>query len=70
MRCWGRALCLSETEQEEAGENSKWCNNELLQLFGDLDILSLVRLGRLNWIGCVKRMSNKRKAGQVLKSST
>jgi hypothetical protein len=62
-------LCLSETEQEEAGENNRRSNNELLQLFGDLDILSLVRTSGLNWIGHVKRMNNTRKASQVLKNN-
>jgi hypothetical protein len=28
-------------------------NKELMQLFGDTDILSFVRVGRLNWIGLV-----------------
>jgi len=48
-------LCLSETEQEEAGENKTRYNNELLQVFGDLDILSFVRTSRLNWFGRVKQ---------------
>jgi hypothetical protein len=34
---------------------------ELMQLFGDLDILSCVRISRLEWIGHVNRMDSKRK---------
>ena len=40
-------------------------NKELLQLFGDLDIHSFVRISRLNWIGHVKRMDSKRKVSQA-----
>jgi len=36
-------------------------NEELLQLFGDLDILSFVGISQLNWIGHANRMYNKRK---------
>ena len=44
--------------------NKNWrkrYNKELLQLFGDLDILSFVRVSRLNWISHVYRMNSKRK---------
>ena len=53
-------------EQVGAAQNDKRYNSELLQLFGDLDILSFVRTSRSNWIGRVKRMDNKRKASEVL----
>jgi len=36
-----------------------------MQLFGDLDILSFVRISRLNWIGQVNRMDSKRRVIQV-----
>jgi hypothetical protein len=36
-----------------------------MQLFGDLDILSFVRVSRLKWIGHVNRMDSKRKVSQV-----
>jgi hypothetical protein len=36
-----------------------------MQLFGDLDILSFVRINRLKWIGHVNRMDSKRKVSQV-----
>jgi len=39
-------------------------DEELLQLFGDLDILSFVRISRLNWIDHVNRMYNKIKASK------
>jgi len=48
--------------------NENWrkrYNKELLQLFGDLDMLSFVRISRLNWIGDVNRMDSKRKASQA-----
>ena len=39
-----------------------------MQLFGDLDVLSFVRISRLNWIGHVNRMDSKRKVSQVFNS--
>jgi len=44
--------------------NENWrkrYNEELMQLFGDLDILSFVRISRLNWIGHDNRVDNKKK---------
>jgi len=41
-------------------------NKELLQLFGDLDMLSFVRINRLNWIGHVNGMDAKRNVRPVL----
>jgi hypothetical protein len=35
-------------------------NNELMQLYGDLDIVSFIRINRLRWTGHVSRMDNKR----------
>jgi len=40
-------------------------SKELMQLFGDLDILSFVRIIWLNWIGHVNRMDSKIKVSQV-----
>jgi hypothetical protein len=34
-------------------------NKELVQLFGDLDILSFVRISWLNWIGLVNTFTAK-----------
>jgi len=39
----------------------KWYNKKLMYLFGDLDILSFVRISQLNWIGHVNRMDSKSK---------
>ena len=36
-----------------------------MQLFVDLDVLSFVRLRRLNWIGQVNRTDSTRKGSQV-----
>jgi hypothetical protein len=33
----------------------------LMQLFGELDIYSFVKISRLNWIGRVNRMDKKEK---------
>jgi hypothetical protein len=35
-------------------------NNELMQLYGNLDIVSFIRINRLRWIGHVGRMDDKR----------
>jgi hypothetical protein len=40
-----------------------------MQLFGNLDILSIVRLSRLNWIGHVNRMDSKRKVSQAFNNN-
>jgi len=40
-----------------------------MQLFGDLDILSFVRISQLNWIGDLNRMESKRKVSSVLKNN-
>ena len=40
-------------------------NQQLTQLFGDLDILSFVRIIWLNWISQANRMDSKGKVSQV-----
>ena len=45
----------------------KWCNKELTQLFRVLDIVSFVRIGRLDCIGHVNRMDINRKISHVFK---
>jgi hypothetical protein len=48
--------------------NSFWRrrhNNELIQLYGDLDIVSFIRINKLRWIVHVDRMDNKRTVYQV-----
>ena len=52
--------------------NQNWrkrYNKELVQPFGDLDILSFVRMRRLNWIGHVNRMDRKRKVSSIFKNN-
>ena len=39
----------------------QWYNKWLMQLFGDLDLLTFVRISRLNQIGHVNRMNSNRK---------
>ena len=40
-----------------------------MQLVRDLDILSFVRISRLNWISHVNRMDSKRKVSQVFNNN-
>jgi hypothetical protein len=40
-----------------------------MQLFGDLDIFSFVRISRFNWISHVNRMDSKRKLSQVFNNN-
>jgi hypothetical protein len=40
-----------------------------MQLFGDLDVLSFVRISRSNWIGHANRMGSERKIGHVVNSN-
>jgi hypothetical protein len=47
----------------------KLYNKEIIQLFGDLDILSFVRKSLLSWIGHINRMNSKRKVSQVFKTN-
>jgi hypothetical protein len=42
---------------------------EFMQLFGDLDILSFVRVSRLNWTGHVNRMDSKRKVSELFNNN-
>jgi hypothetical protein len=52
--------------------NENWrkrYNKESVQLFGDLNILSFVRISLLNWIGRVIRIDRKREVSQVLNNN-
>jgi hypothetical protein len=51
------------------GIGRKGYNKELMQLFGDLDVLSFVRISRLDWIGPVNIMDSKRKVSQVFNNN-
>jgi hypothetical protein len=54
----------------EVRENwRKRYNKELMQLFGDFDILSFLRVTRWNWIGHINRMDSKRKVSQVFNNN-
>ena len=44
-------------------------SKELMQLFGDFDILSFVRISQLNWIGHVNRMDSTSKVSQVFNNN-
>jgi len=45
------------------------CNEELMQVFRDFDLLSFIRISRLNWIGHVNRMDSKRKVSQLFNNN-
>jgi hypothetical protein len=52
--------------------NENWqkrYNTELKQLHGDLDILSFVRINRLNLIGHANGMDGKRKVGHLFEDN-
>ena len=40
-----------------------------MQLSGDLDILSCVRISWLEWIGQANRMDSKRKVSQIFENN-
>ena len=40
-------------------------NNELMEMYGDLDVISFIKLNRLRWIGQVSRMDANKKVHQV-----
>jgi len=66
-------LLLKESFKKNVWENKinenwrKRYNEEFMQLFGNLDVLSFVRVCRLNWIGHVNRMDSKSEVNQVFK---
>ena len=45
-------------------------NEELIKLFGDLDILSYIGIRRMNWIDQVNRMDSKRNVNQVFHNNS
>ena len=69
---WSRLVGFCHDGDELQGPSTRnlstWkrYNKELMQLFGDLDILSFVRVSRLNWTGNGNWMDSKRKVSQVL----
>jgi hypothetical protein len=56
----------------EIKANGNWRkqdNKELMQLFGDLDILSFIGISVLNWNGHVYRMDSKRNISQIFNNN-
>ena len=51
------------------GNWRQWYDKELMQKFGDLDIVSVVRISLLNWIDHVYRIDSIRKVSQVLNNN-
>jgi hypothetical protein len=47
----------------------KQYNKELMQLLGNLEILSFVRISQWNWTGHVNRMYSKRTASKVFNNN-
>jgi hypothetical protein len=47
----------------------KWYSKELIKHFGNLDIISLVRISQLNCIGHFNRMASKGKVSQVFNNN-
>jgi hypothetical protein len=48
----------------------KLYNEELIKLFRDLDVLSYIRIRRVNWIFQVNRMDCKRNVNQVFHNNS
>jgi hypothetical protein len=46
-----------------------WYNQELMQLFGELETFPFVRISCLNWTGHVNRMDSKRKVSQIFNNN-
>jgi hypothetical protein len=59
---WGGGVKLNENWR-------KRYKKEAVQHFGDLDILSFVRVSLLNWIGRLNRMDSKRIVSQIFNSN-
>jgi len=52
--------------------NENWrkrYNKELIRLFGDLDMLSFVKISRLNWICRLNRMGSERRVSKVFNNN-
>jgi hypothetical protein len=47
----------------------KQYNQELMQMFGELDIPLFIRRTWLNWIGHFNRMGSKRKISQIFNNN-
>jgi hypothetical protein len=49
---------LGELKEMETGERKR-CDEELMQMFGNLDIFLFAKISLLNWIGYVNRTDVK-----------
>jgi hypothetical protein len=61
-----RRMCRGITAN---GDWRKRYNKGLMQLFGDLDILSFIGICRLNWNDHVNRMDSKRNISQIFNNN-
>jgi hypothetical protein len=69
-------LLLKKKFQEEClggiNVNENWrmqYNKELTQLYGDLDVLSFVRISLLKWTGRFNTIDSKRKVSRIFNSN-
>jgi hypothetical protein len=66
LAAFERKLLIRMFGGNKVNENwRKRYNKELLQLLGDLDVISFARISQLNWLGHVNRKGSKRKRSQV-----
>lgn len=61
---------MGELKEMEIESWRKRYNEESIKLFGDLDILSYIRIRRMNWIDQVNRMNSKRNVNQVFHNNS
>ena len=70
------ATCERKIIRRMSGEikvNENWrkrYDKELMLQFGGLDVLSFVRMSRVNWIGHVNRMDSKSEVSQVFNNNS
>ena len=74
MSKWRAAFERKVLRRKYGGDevNGNWkkrYSEELMQVFGELSILSFVRISRLNWICHINRIDTKRKVGQVFNNN-
>jgi hypothetical protein len=53
-----------------AGYWNSRTNEEVRQLYGELDIVTEIRKGRLRWLGRVERMSEEREVERLYQNTT
>ena len=63
LATFGRKVLRRMFEGDKVNENwEKRHTEELMQMFGDSDTFSFLRISRMNWIGRVNRMDSKKKS--------